>query len=404
MITNTKKIKFSIAFFTLSVVLVGVYQNFTVAPPPPTVKAPECDQLKIDELLEPVSNRKSATVEINCSVQLRPGDVISKQVIFLGRESSNIIFDCDGATITPNKFVRNGEAILVQSRLVNESQNGLTSWSRPENIQIKNCNVNGPIRVIGMSRNGEGQEVRASSRFDANHTLRAQVAAPRNILFDNLEIKTNTLAIYIGPGATKITLSNSLFHPNKSISPVVYLDAESAWNSIRKNTFEMESSAREIIAVDGSANNLIAGNVFKKLNKGGIFIYRNCGEGGTVRHQRPTGNIIRNNVFYHQDTESISVGSRKGERSYCSFDDGFPFGSSVSDLDFADNTLIEGNLFHLNKANNPYFSRQVITSSSASTTIRGNTAIVNNNSELEFKKRVHGPFKDDGTNDIKNIK
>jgi hypothetical protein len=42
---------------------------------------------------------------------------------------------------------------------------------------------------------------------------------------------------------------------------------------------------------------------------------------------------------------AIWVASRNGNRRYCGADDGYPFGSSASNLDHAQNTLICGNHF-----------------------------------------------------------
>ncbi|NCA11969.1 right-handed parallel beta-helix repeat-containing protein, partial [bacterium] len=82
---------------------------------------------------------------------------------------------------------------------------------------------------------------------------------------------------------------------------------------------------------------------------GGIFLYRNCGEAGTVRHQTPHGNLIRDNRF---DTRTlgpfqtvIHLGSRNGRRNYRGQDHGHPFGSSLDDRDFADDNVVCENVF-----------------------------------------------------------
>ena len=94
-----------------------------------------------------------------------------------------------------------------------------------------------------------------------------------------------------------------------------------------------------MLAVDGSSYNLIINNWFSGLNNGGIYLYRNCGEGGTVRHATPSYNQIINNVFYYDEyigfNPSVFIGSRNGNRSYCGDDGGYPFGSNSSDLDYA---------------------------------------------------------------------
>jgi hypothetical protein len=103
------------------------------------------------------------------------------------------------------------------------------------------------------------------------------------------------------------------------------------------------------MAVDGSATNAIVGNRFLQVDYGGIYLYRNCGEGGTVRHQTPQGNVIENNFFNMTDLRSGSygvwLGSRQGRRSYCEDDAGYPFGSSIDNHDFADHNTVRGNVF-----------------------------------------------------------
>jgi len=87
-------------------------------------------------------------------------------------------------------------------------------------------------------------------------------------------------------------------------SVAVYLDAESYRNTLQGNSFHADHGAgsqREVLAVDGSSNNLIMSNHFSSLQYGGIYLYRNCGEGGTIRHSTPSNNSIINNVFYYDN-------------------------------------------------------------------------------------------------------
>jgi hypothetical protein len=81
------------------------------------------------------------------------------------------------------------------------------------------------------------------------------------------------------------------------------------------------------------------------MPNGGIYLYRNCGEGGTVRHQPPQNNFIAGNTIDNTGGYGIWLGSRNGGRFYCNDDKGFPFGSSQDDGDFADNNTIRGNIF-----------------------------------------------------------
>ncbi len=141
----------------------------------------------------------------------------------------------------------------------------------------------------------------------------------------------------------------------------MYLDAESGYNVFRNNKFNAKST-REVIACDGSAYNLFEGNAFNIITKGGIYLYRNCGEKGTVRHQTPHHNTIRNNTFnlqnlvlesileiyYTEKNYGVWLGSRNGDRNYCGADADYNFGSGADDRDFADNNIVINNVFQNN--------------------------------------------------------
>jgi parallel beta-helix repeat protein len=216
------------------------------------------------------------------------------------------------------------------------------SWERPDGVRISHCRLRGAIRVIGLGRNGEAEGVRLSSR-QPGHSPRAQAAAPHGVVLEGLELEAvGPIPVYAGPGTVGLQLRNSRL-TGESRSVAVYLDAESRDNLISGNRFEL-STARERIAVDGSASNRIDGNRFSDNGRGGIFLYRNCGEGGTVRHQPPVGNLISGNHFSGSDgPPAVWLGSRNGRRPYCGQDAGLPFGSSSDDGDQAEHNRVEGN-------------------------------------------------------------
>ena len=213
-----------------------------------------------------------------------------------------------------------------------------------DNITIKRCKINGSIRTIGLGRNGEAPGVKASS-VKAGHTERAQAAAPKNTVLYAVTITGHgRIPLYLGPGTTRLTMYDSTIK-GRSDSVALYLDAESGFNIIRNNTIDITSASREIIALDGSANNQLLANAIKKAPNGGIYLYRNCGEGGTVRHQSPQNNFIAGNTINNTGGYGIWLGSRDGGRLYCNEDKGFSFGSSKDDGDFADNNTVRDNTF-----------------------------------------------------------
>ena len=254
-----------------------------------------------------------------------------------GSGDSGRVIDLQGGWLNEGKLTE----VVIRSK---EAEKG---WDVPERITIRNGRIRGSIRIYGLGVNGEAAKVRESSHHEG-HTARAQAAAPRAILLEDLQIEANhRIPLYLGPGVTGITVKNCTF-TGWSASTTVYLDAESGGNRIEGCTFDVRSG-REVMAVDGSATNIITENRFLQTPFGGIYLYRNCGEGGAVRHQAPQGNVIENNLFNMKNQRSgsygIWLGSRQGRRSYCEEDAGYPFGSSMDNRDFADHNVLHGNIF-----------------------------------------------------------
>jgi hypothetical protein len=270
-------------------------------------------------------------------------------VVLNWKTAGNTVLNGKGAWFNEGRPTQ----LVIQSDFVNGK------WRRPTNFTFKNWKLNGSIRVLGAGSSAS-RPVKESS-FSLGHTERMQAAAPTDITLSGLKIKADEkIPLIVGPGATNITLKDSKIS-GTSQSVAVYLDAESANNSIVNNTFKVRAD-RELIAVDGSRDNLIAGNQFKRIPWGGVYVYRNCGERGVVRHQEPTGNRIIDNVFNLDTLKSfwrknpkngrqfeyrygVWLGSRDGtrRRNYCGADKGYPFGSSLDNGDFANDNIVSGN-------------------------------------------------------------
>jgi hypothetical protein len=311
-----------------------------------SAEAAPCGPEARARVLEPARPAQRA-VRLTCELTLAQGDVVTKQIVFSGRGASGASLDCGGATIDggPTSVNRGRDMIVVRSQ--GETAAAMAA-DRPDSITVKNCRIFGSVRVIGLGNNGENERVRASS-FLAGHTERLQAAAPTGITFAGLTITASgRTPFYLAPGVTGVTLQNSSLS-GRSDGPGIYLDAESGHNRILGNRIAVETTRREQIAVDGSADNLIRDNRFSALSNGGIHLYRNCGEGGTVRHQAPRRNVIADNEFYYAryigPSPAIWLGSRNGWRWYCILDRGHPFGSSIDDRDHAEDNTVTGNRF-----------------------------------------------------------
>ena len=269
---------------------------------------------------------------------------MTKRLLLEGSAASGVEIDCGGGRIGrpgaeppfPNFTVE------IRSRA---PQGARKEWDRPTDVAIRNCTIAGPVRVWGMAINGQGETLKLSSR-SLGHTERAQAAAPSRITIDASTFEgSGAIPLYLGPGVTGFSLTNSRML-GRSGSVALYLDAESAENNITGNSFEIDTG-REVVAVDGSARNRITDNRFRITWRGGIFLYRNCGEGGTIRHQTPSFNTITGNRFEYGlplHLPAISVGAREGWRLYCGEDAGYPFGSSADNGDGATGNVVENNV------------------------------------------------------------
>lgn len=302
--------------------------------------APICDASQVEQIRQ---STQTTDLDLKCSLTLSADTVIARRVVIEGEEASDLTLDCGGGTISAPQA--EPYSLLIRSR-----RNSDGSWSVPQSVQVKNCTIVGGTRIVGMGINGQAEAVRQSSR-NQGHTERAQAAAPSQVQFDNVTFQgRGSIPLYIAPGVTRTAIRHAKIS-GYSTSTAVYLDAESAHTEISDTLIDTQAQ-RELLAVDGSAHNVIERNRFVSPRNGGIYLYRNCGEGGTVRHQTPQSNVIRANVFdYRHDggwRPAVWLGSRDswlGWRSYCSADAGYAFGSSADDGDFADHNVVEDNVW-----------------------------------------------------------
>lgn len=278
---------------------------------------------------------------LTCRAVLTSGQSIHRPLLIEGAEASGAGLDCNGGAVgRPGVATTTRKpTIAIWSRRISAQH-----WSRPTDIRIANCTIHGAVRVWGMGADGSYDDLRASSRT-ADHVAKAQGSAPSHIELERVTIVgTGSIPLYVGPGVRRLSLTHSTL-TGRSDATAVYLDAESAANRIENTTIAV-TTQREAVAVDGSARNRITGNRFTLGGRGGIFLYRNCGERGVIRHQTPSDNQITDNAFSgaaRLRPQLVVVGSREGRRAYCSADRGYPFGSSADDGDGATNNVVARN-------------------------------------------------------------
>jgi parallel beta-helix repeat protein len=297
------------------------------------------------DTLRSVPDDVSLVQPVACKIELKHDDLVMTDLAFLGEEASGASLDCHGGIIGISGRPPKGAPPTIQISSV-RGEDG--KWSVPHDITIRNCKIYGSIRIMGLGPNGEAENVRQSS-LNRNHTEFAQSAAPSDILLDNITIVADgPVPVYLSPGVTKVTLSHSVISGTTKGSGV-YLDAESAHNVIADNRFDIHTRNREVLAVDGSAHNVIENNSFTDAEFGGIYLYRNCGEGGTIRHQTPQHNRISDNKFIYQGVvhprPAIWMNATQPWQSfYCDEDPPAPFGSGADNRSFADYNTITNNV------------------------------------------------------------
>lgn len=263
--------------------------------------------------------------------------------------TSQLLMNCQGGGIKRNQNMAKGAYTL---RIL-----GKGSYD----INIQNCYVHGNVRVQGKVGN-INRQVEASRKATFVDDLRADAA--HHITFNNVRIiglkDIKGAPLYISPGVHNVTVKDSQIK-GYSDSVGIYLDVSSHNNKFIHNYIATKrvprnpSSGfiRELIAIDGSEYNTFDNNYFAALNDKGILLYRNCGEGGAIRHTAPRFNTFKNNLFFYRNytgnNPAIYFGSRMYNNSnrHCADDnyDGLQVtpipASNQDDKDFAQqNTFI----------------------------------------------------------------
>ncbi|WP_155738145.1 hypothetical protein [Sphingobium yanoikuyae] len=299
---------------------------------------------------------------LSCSVTLKKGDNIPRRIILRGSAASGVEIDCNGGDIGYDGIIapqrgndnKTGNPLYNPTILISSQKNGKL-WSKPSDIHIRRCNVYGNIRTSSI----DPSNLLAESR-KKDFTKFLQKNSPNKITVSQSSIiGFRHIPLYIGAGTTFFKFENSSILGKGEAG--IYLDFESGNNIISGNNFQIVTN-REVIAVDGSANNVISNNVFKLYNFDGIHLYRNCGENGIIRHQPPSYNVIADNQFYSQknNINFVIVNSRTGttktknirDPKICNLDKGYKFGSSISDEDEGRHNIIKNNKHLYNKLSN----------------------------------------------------
>ena len=324
-----------------------------------------CSAAKLNEILTP-AEEDNTPVEVDCSFRL-PSRwfTITRRLMLSGSAASGVTIDCNGGWIDHSVGSPNWRKDSIVIRSLRSGSYPNYQFDRPTDIKVNNCNILGSIRIMGMAHNGQGNDdtgpvIRYYS-MRRDFTQQARAAAPTRIKLENLWVSASERTpLYLAPGVTYVSLTDSTI-TGSAVAAAVYFDAESAFNTLRGNTIDMERKhrnlfyVRELISIDGSSHNKLLNNTFSALNNGGIYLYRNCGEGGTARHATPSHNQIINNVFFYKNYSgkkpAVYFGAKEGLLAdllnpHCDEDSHGYYGSSVDNTDYARHNVVMQNQFY----------------------------------------------------------
>jgi len=228
------------------------------SPHPPTTDN-SCDKTKISELLDRATPQ-NPEVSITCSIKIPKNFIVTKRIVVEGGKASGVTLDCNGQAVDGSRVpelvddnLHKQYMITVKAVGSGEATGG--SWSRPSGVTIKNCSIIGSIRLSGPE-----QSVVRNSSFAPGHPQRMRAISPTGITLDHLIVTPHgNHAVYFGAGVTYSRLTNSELAGEGPLA--VYLDAESAGNTI-KNNYIHTVTDREVLAVDSSEFNQIFDNRF----------------------------------------------------------------------------------------------------------------------------------------------
>ena len=267
--------------------------------------------------------------EINSSRVLQP-NCIYKQSLTITK--SNVTLDCRGATLQGT--VKDKIGLFIDSR-----------GEGTRNILVKNC------RFLDFATTGVLIGWRGQNKEDDSDREIMFSKAPSNITLENVEIRrSGRVGLYVDAYVRKVTLSNSIVEESGGVG--VYLEHSSQQTTLKNNRIARNGNGktpREGVAIDSSAMNEIRNNVISNNSRGGIFLYKNCGEGrskGTQnRWQHSNQNVIAQNKFFSEDV-GVWIASRQSQNlkawdcSDQSMDD-----RNEYYRDFADENVVELNSF-----------------------------------------------------------
>ncbi len=280
----------------------------------------------------------------------------------------NVSLDCGGSTFVGSKKLMRGLSLRVNT----ETSTTPGSQLQPiDQVQVSRCNfsrfrfgihlsnaLNRYNRqdaqlydriLTGMFEQGRWDTPGRSSPADQLRAL-----SPKNVRLSHLTVSDAKVGIYVHDHMVGVDVSHVTV---RGARVGVYLDHGSRQATIRNSCF-LEPRGRESVAIDASAGNLVAGNLFYLNPKGAVALYKNCSENIDAPHQFyrrqwSIGNRVTHNAIISRRREaspraSIEIGSRQWQASRRKRDCGdVPRNGSKGARmpDYAQFNLVDSNLF-----------------------------------------------------------
>ena len=313
--------------------------------------AVDCGDDVVEQLFAAPKTAGDNAVHVHCDLTIpsdvHPGEKVLKRIIVDGNAAWGITIDCNGRIINGGPDSYNYKHTMLDIHSKPPADPVRDTWGdRPGNVTIRRCNIVGTVRIYGMGFNANQPFVKEAS-YLPGYVAQVQNSAPYRITLDRVHITGDPYTpLYVGPGVSDLTVVDSIID-GKSNAAGVYLEAETVRNVFRNDKIWVDTNGAPEMAIDGSSDNRIIGNTFGALRNGGIYLYRNCGQSGSIRHNTPINNQIISNVFlydkYTGPNPAVFLGSRNGTAGYCDADRAGTTGSAVDDRSFARYNTVMGN-------------------------------------------------------------
>ena len=217
--------------------------------------------------------------EVSGDVRLETGCVYRQQFRI---STSATTLDCRGAWLDGGGTLANG--VVIDSK-----------GTPLVDVIVKNCNIRGYETGARVAWVKPDDQKGGSANAFAN--------APSKVTLSHLHVvDSGRVGIYIDDHVHQVTIKDSTIEGSGGVG--MYLEYGTSDNHVLRNKFIRNGRAfkREGLAIDSSRNNLVSGNLFEENERGGIFLYKNCGEhvatGRSVpRTEHSDHNVIQGNTF-----------------------------------------------------------------------------------------------------------